>query len=277
MWVNARKNSNKNSDNYTLVNAFDIIKKEESVEKYTAKEREAFVAFQSETTSGDSSYFINQRLVRNWNNKKLDFIKHHKDHYFSFWLFRTEIASNFFMDSDSLLYFYKTVFPISLRNSNEGKEIMEIQYGRKLASSENMQAPDFTVTDIHGKKFELKNCKGKYVLINFWASFCIPCVGELPAIKKISDHYFPGKLEIITNTIDKDSSAFLLALNKYGMTDWANIYKDPGLIKKYGGAGGIPQLFLIAPNGKIIYNRNFKKGDDEKLDRLNEIIKERLN
>lgn len=274
---NDKKNTSANSEPFTLINAIGKTNMDREVWSFTAPERNAFEAFRSDTAANDSSYFINQKLVRKWNNKKLDFIKHHKEDYFSFWLFRTEIAQNFFMDPDSLLYFYKTNFPIRLRNSNEGMEIMEILYGRKLASSENMQAPNFTVADIHGKKIELTDFKHKYVLINFWASWCIPCVGELPAIKKISDRYFPGKLEIITNTIDKDTSAFLVALKEHEMTGWDNVYNDPEFERKFGGTGAIPQLFLIDPNGKIIYNRNFKPSDDEKLDRLNAILKERLD
>lgn len=274
---NDKKNTLVNSEPFTLINAVDKTKMDQKVWEYTAPEMNALEAFQSDTTARDSSYFINQKLVRNWINKKLDFIKQHKNEYYSFWLFRKEVAINFFMNPDSLLHFYKTNFPIRLRNSSEGKEVMEILYGRKLASSENMQAPEFTVTDIHSKKIELTDFKHKYVLINFWASWCVPCVGELPAIKKISDQYFPGKLEIITNTIDNDSSAFLVALKEHEMTDWVNVYNDPELERKFGGAGAIPQLFLIDPNGKIIYNRSFKETDYEKLARLNEILKQRLD
>lgn len=261
---------------YTLKNAVDVEKMEAEVQQFTSPEIKALNSFQSDTTSNDSSFAVNKKLVRNWIDKKLDFISQHRNEYFSFWLFRREVAPNFFMDPDGLMHFYKTNFPNTFRNSTEGKKVMEILYGRKLASSVNMRSPDFNVTDIHGNKIELKDCKGKYVLINFWASWCIPCVGELPAIKKISDRYFPNKLVIITNTIDSDSLAFLHALKKYGMTQWVNVYKDVELIKKFGGAVAIPQLFLIDPLGKVIYNRGFNIVDNEKLSRLNKILKKRL-
>ena len=273
---NDEKNTTRNVQPYILSNAVDLIKMEDEVDQFTEPEQKAFNAFQSNTMSNDSSFAINKKLVRNWNDKKLDFIKQHRNEYFSFWLFRREIAPNFFMDPDSLIAFYKTNFPGTFINSAEGNEVMEILYGRKLASSVNMQAPDFNVTDINGNKVDLKDCRGKYVLINFWASWCVPCVGELPAIKKISDHYSPKKLVIITNTIDSDSSAFLHALNKYGMTHWVNVYKDADLVKKFGGAVAIPQLFLIDPMGKVIYNRSYNLADNEKLSRLNRILKEQL-
>ena len=271
-----KKNTGSHPKFFTLVNAYDIGTLTRELEKYTAPERQAFEDFQSDTTVNDSSFIFNQMLVRKWVNKKLEFIRLHKDEYYSFRLFRTDIAPIFFMDADSLLHFYKTNFPDNLRNTPEGKEIMEILHGRKIASSENKKAPNFKIMDIHGNWIELKNYKGKYVLINFWASWCVPCVAELPSIKKISDQFFPKNLIIITNTIDRDTLAFLAAIKKYGMSDWINTYNSADLEKKFGGIAAIPQLFLIDPKGKIIYNRNFNPIDNDKLTRLNQIVKEKL-
>ena len=260
----------KSLESLTLTNAYDVMKLGgKALDEYTAPEQQAITDLWSNPANADSIDNLNRVAVNKLVNKKLNFISRHKDKYYSFWLFRKEIAPNFFMNPDSLLHFYKTNFSVSLRNTLEGKEIMEILEGRKIAISENMPAPDFKITDIHGNRIELKNYKGKYVLINFWASWCVPCVGELPAIKKISDQYFPDKLEIITNTSDSDSSAFLNAIRKYGMTDWNDIYRDFDFTKKFGGVAAIPQLFLIDPYGKIIYNRSFKETDYEKLARLN--------
>lgn len=268
----AEKNVNVNSGSFNLINAYDRIEMESALDRYTAPEQRAITELWTRPAAVDSIDSLNRIAIKNLNYKELDFIRHHKDQYFSFTFFRTNIAPNIFLDADSLIYFYKIVFPINLRNTLEGKAIMEILNGRKIATSENMQAPDFIVRDIHGNKIELKNYKGKYILINFWASWCVPCVAELPAIKKISDQYFPDKLAIITNTSDSDSSKFLIALKKYGMTEWTNIYRNFGFTKNFGGVVAIPQLFLINAEGKIIYNRNFKEIDYEKLTRLNQIL-----
>jgi thiol-disulfide isomerase/thioredoxin len=270
------KNINEKSKPFILINAYDRSEMERALNKYIVPEQKVITELWTRPVAADSIDNLNRLAIKNLNYKELSFIRRHKYDYFSFTFFRTNIAPNIFMDPDTLLLFYKTVFPINLRNTLEGKQIMEILNGRKIATSENMRAPDFKVTDIHGKVIELRNYKGKYILINFWASWCVPCVAELPAIKKISDHYFPEKLEIITNTSDSDSTAFLLALKKYKMTDWINIYRDFNFTKKFGGVAAIPQLFLINREGKIIYNRNFKETDYEKLTRLNQILKEKL-
>lgn len=269
------KNINEKSKSFNLINAYDRIQMERALNKYIAPEQRAITELWTRPVAADSIDSLNRIAIKNLNYKELNFIRNHKHEYFSFTFFRTKIAPNIFLDADSLIHFYKTVFPEDLRNTLEGKEIMEILNGRKIATSENMRAPDFKVTDIHGNKIELKNYKGKYVLINFWASWCVPCVAELPAIKKISDQY-PDKLEIITNTSDEDSLAFLNTIKTYGMTNWINLYRDFDFTKKFGGVSAIPQLFLIDPTKKIIYNRNFKETDYEKLTRLNQILKEKL-
>lgn len=274
--ITFKKNADANSGPFRLFNAYDRINMGIALDKYTAPEQEAIAEIWSRPAAADSIDSLNMIAMKNLLYKELDFIRHNKEQYFYFSFFRTNIAPNFFMDPDSMMHFYKTNFPANLRNTPEGKEIMKILYGRKIAISENMIAPYFKVIDIHGKQVELKDCKGKYVLINFWASWCIPCVGELPAIKKISDRYFPGKLIIITNTIDRDTLAFLAAIKKYGMSDWVNTYNSADLERKFGGVAAIPQLFLIDPKGQIIYNRNFKPIDNDKLTRLNKILKERI-
>ena len=277
---NPQTNStSKDSDPYTLVNAQDILPGERALEEYTASEEKAVDDFNSKPLSENDTTWDtkNKMLIKNLINKKLDFIKQNKDSYYSFLIFKNNIAPNIFMNPGRLLQFYNSVFPAFLKESLEGKEVISTLLGRKIAVSENMRVPDFNVTDIRGNKIRMKDFKGKkYVLVNFWASWCGPCVAEMPAIKKISDKYFPGKLEIIANTIDNDSAAFLKAIKKYKMTNWANIYNDTHFGKLFGGTTAIPQLFLIDPNGKIIYNRSFKETDYDNLTRLNKILKEKL-
>jgi thiol-disulfide isomerase/thioredoxin len=264
---------------YTLVNAQDIQAEEKALEEYTATEEKAVEDFNNKPPSeNDTTWFTKNKIVRKTlMNKQLDFIKQNKSSYYCFLFFKNNIAPNIFMNPDSLLEFYNGTFPAILKQSLDGREVVNTLHGRKIAVSENMRAPDFNVSDIRGNKIRMKDFKGKkYVLINFWASWCGPCVAEMPAIKKISDKYFPAKLEIIANTIDKDSSAFLNALKKYKMTDWANIYQDAHLEKLFGGVVAIPQLFLIDLNGNIIYNRSFKETDYDNLTRLNKILQEKL-
>jgi len=273
-------NENTSQIRYKLTNVYNADTIANQFYLYTAVERNKLNDFAISIEKKDSinarDFAMNKLLVKNLISKEMRFIKKNKTNYFSFQVFKNEIAPNIFANPDSTLHFYKNIFPANLRNTPEGKEIMKILTGRKIASSEGIQAPDFKLTDINGKRIELKDYKGKYVLINFWASWCVPCIAELPSIKKISNQYFPEKLIIITNTIDKDTLAFLAAIKKYGMSDWINVYNSTDLEKKFGGVTAIPQLFLIDPKGKIVYNRNFNPIDNNTLTRLNQILKKDL-
>lgn len=266
---------------YKLTNVYNADTIANQFYLYTAVERNKLNDFARSIEKKDSinaqDFTMNKLLVKDLISKEMSFINKNKNNYFAFQVFKNEIAPNIFANSDITLHFYKTNFPDNLRNTPEGKEIMQILNGRKIASSENMEAPNFKIMDIQGNRIELKNYKGKYVLINFWASWCVPCIAELPSIKKISDQFFPEKLIIITNTIDKDTLAFLAAIKKYGMSDWINIFNSSDLEKKFGGVTAIPQLFLIDPKGKIIYNRNFNPIDNNTLTRLNQILKRTCN
>lgn len=263
---------------FKLINAYDVRKMgENKLNTFAADEESAVADFYSKPPAeNDSTWGVkNEILIKKLIDKKLDFIKQNKNLYYSFWLFRKDIAPNIFTDPDSLFHFYNTTFASSLRRTLEGKEVMEILHGRKISISENMMAPNFKAIDISGNLITLQNEIGKYVLINFWASWCGPCVAELPAIKKISDKYSPGKLKVISISFDNDSTKFLNAIKENKMVDWTNIYRDSDMAKKFGVTDGLPMVYLIDPNGKIIYNREFET-DYVKLARLNQILERQL-
>ncbi|HVB03350.1 MAG TPA: TlpA disulfide reductase family protein [Chitinophagaceae bacterium] len=158
----------------------------------------------------------------------------------------------------------------------EGKEIKNVLLGRIVATHNNVEAPDFETMDIYGHQLALSNERGKYVLINLWATWCGPCIAELPAIRRIRKQYPRSQLKIISVSCDRDSSAFAKAIKKYKMT-WTQIYNDKNLIIKFGGVTSLPQLFLINEQGQIIYNRNVSKnGASANLNHLNALLQNSL-
>ena len=148
--------------------------------------------------------------------------------------------------------------------------------GRSIANNENIKAIDFCTKDIYNNKICLQDLKNKYVLINFWASWCGPCVAELPAIKEISERYSKDSLEIISVNIDRDSAKFLKIVKQYKM-DWINVYRDFSLGTKFGGLVMIPVLFLIDKSGVVIYNKNYRKDFTAELPILKSILKEKIS
>jgi thiol-disulfide isomerase/thioredoxin len=262
-----------------LINAYDLASMgAEKLALFDSSERRDFenfmVANRDKFGTNDSLQIIaGEKGLKLW-RKELEFITENRNLYYSFWLFRREIIPRLFTNTDSLLQIYNSVFPDSFKQSVEGAEIVEVLNGR-IKTRKNQQAPTFTAIDTQGKTISLSNYYGKYVILDFWASWCSPCIEEMPALKRIRDSYPADKLQIISITYDKDTMAFSRAVRKYKM-NWIQIIGDEDLIKKYGDQA-VPMVFLLDDTGKVIYSREEDKDyTDGKLILLSRILKEKL-
>jgi thiol-disulfide isomerase/thioredoxin len=110
------------------------------------------------------------------------------------------------------------------------------------------QAPQFTRTGFDGKQVSLP--RGKLVLLDFWASWCAPCIVELPHLMNLQKRY-AGKLQIIGVAMDDDAQAPRQTVAQYHVT-YPVVMGDAAIGKLYGGVLGLPEVFLIAPDGKVI-------------------------
>jgi peroxiredoxin len=184
--------------------------------------------------------------------EQMEFVKQNKDKYYSLWLFKRNFLSPYSIQKyyDTLLKLFAS-FPVGLRNSFEGVEILKTMNG-VMNTKKGYKASLFTAKDISGAAINLKNYKGKYVLLTFWASWCGPCLQEMPAIKKIRDSYSTDKLKVISISIDSDSAAFVKAMTANKM-NWTNILdRERDIYMRYGGKP-IPSLYLINKEGIIVY------------------------
>ena len=114
--------------------------------------------------------------------------------------------------------------------------------------------PDFSEKDIAGKPLSIANHKGKVVLVDFWATWCGPCVAELPNVLKTYDKFHAKGFEIIGISLDKDQDALTSFVKKRNMK-WTQYFDGKGwenkLAAKYG-IQSIPATFLLDKEGKIL-------------------------
>lgn len=115
-------------------------------------------------------------------------------------------------------------------------------------------APDFTLQTPDGKNVSLSDYRGKYVLLDFWASWCGPCLREVPNVKKVYDRYHPEGFEILSVSLDDKKENWVNAIDKHEL-NWGHVSSLKGwqcpVVKLYS-ISGVPAMFLLDREGKII-------------------------
>jgi peroxiredoxin len=131
--------------------------------------------------------------------------------------------------------------------------------------------PNIELPDADGKLISLESLRGKYVLVDFWATWCTPCIGEIPNLKKTYQKYHDKGFEIYSVSLDNNRGAWLNGIEKHEL-NWLHVsdlkaFTSPAvkqLVVTY-----IPHTFLLDPAGIVL-------GVDLSADELEKILSEQL-
>ncbi|MBQ5508084.1 MAG: TlpA family protein disulfide reductase, partial [Prevotella sp.] len=128
-------------------------------------------------------------------------------------------------------------------------EAQEKEAQKKQAKG--LDAPLFTLNDLNGKPLALTSFRGKYVILDFWGSWCVWCIKGFPKMKEYYAKY-PGKFEILGVDCNDTEDKWRAAVKKHELP-WLHVYcpSSSTLLTDYG-VTGFPTKIIIGPDGKIV-------------------------
>ena len=138
---------------------------------------------------------------------------------------------------------------VAEREARAKAEAEEKEAEKKMASG--LDAPEFPLNDINGQPLALSSLRGKYVVLDFWGSWCVWCIKGFPQMKEYYAKY-PGKFEIVGVDCNDTEEKWKAAVKKHELP-WLHVYcpEKSTLLADYG-VTAFPTKILIGPDGKIV-------------------------
>lgn len=121
-----------------------------------------------------------------------------------------------------------------------------------LALSFSGQASDFMLEDMQGKIHRLEDYRGKWVLVNIWATWCPPCLSEIPELSSLHDAHKDRDLVVIGIAIDSGSSSKVASFAEAHGINYPIVMGDRKIVRQIGELKVLPTSYLYAPSGKQV-------------------------
>lgn len=201
--------------------------------------------------SREDSLFRSYQLDDIFDRKKgMEIMLQHPD--YSFAVFTAYYQFQIFNIQTDTLDMVMEGFTEPVRNSIYFEHLKKL-YNTLKRVAIAQPAPNFSIPDTTGTEVSLNDFKGKYILIDFWASWCAPCREANPKFVEVYDQFSDKNFTIIGISVDKDEKRWKDAI-KSDKLPWTNLSNVKGwdIVSETYGVKAVPQNFLIDPNGIII-------------------------
>jgi len=118
--------------------------------------------------------------------------------------------------------------------------------------AKGLPAPNFSLPDLDGKMVSLSDYRGKVVLLNIWATWCPPCVEEMPSMEKLYQELQGEGLEILAVSIDESGAQDVLPFMQKHKLSFPALTDTKGTIKGLYQIAGVPESFIIDKDGILV-------------------------
>lgn len=212
-------------------------------------------------------------LEKKYLDDVLSFIKNNTNAYASLLVLNNTIIDRD-LGIDTAEHYFNLLSP-ELKKSPIGQVAAKKIYFYKRKPLE--PAPEITGTDVNGKRISSNKFKGRLLLIDFWATWCGPCIAQIPELRRINNK-FGDKVVLLSVSLDTDRNKWKEFVNKHKM-DWQNICDGLGgrsPINVNFNIRGIPRAVLCDSDGLVIYDSFNDKHNGVNLTTVETLIKSQL-
>lgn len=231
------------------------------------------------TKTKDATQIQMDSLTRSLNNVRrlifyidVEFIRSHDHSFTTLDLLRYWIHKSSDEGIDSLKQLYDSL-SITIRKSKPGYSVNNL-FEQIKKNRVGQSAPEFMFIDNNGRHISKQDfIHSKYVLLDFWASWCIPCRDDFPILKTIYTRYRDKGFEIISISRDDDLLEYYKTIQKDGIGIWIHTLFNRQLMDSYY-VPILPMKYLIDKTGKII--AIWRGGGEEHLTQLDKILNDNL-
>jgi thiol-disulfide isomerase/thioredoxin len=115
-------------------------------------------------------------------------------------------------------------------------------------------APGFTLDTLTGGKFALDSMRGRWVILNFWATWCAPCVDEMPALQTIASER-SGQLALFGINMRESADDIRKFMGRYHVNFPMLLNPDDTMAASYSLDLGIPQTVIVSPQGMVVWHQ----------------------
>jgi thiol-disulfide isomerase/thioredoxin len=165
---------------------------------------------------------------------------------------------------------------VATAKSDEYRTIIERDLAKRMLLAPGQPAPEFTLTSIDGKEYSLSDFKGQIVYLDFWASWCGPCLREIPSLLKLKDAYKGKPIAFVAISIDDDKSAWEKMVNEKQLKGY-QLHAEKAWqsdAAKHYQVYGVPTFVLIDGEGKIIEYPATRPSDPETVLTIDKHLKQ---